>query len=249
MPEIDYRLGAHLPQNRPGGQAADPDQLPRQRRGTTPQMIGRFPDFDVLDPAILDTWDEATRKVVLGRLELTGRKLEFFTPEEELALRAFADTMLSQDREPRVPVAEMLDLKYSEGKLEGYQYEDVPDDRSLWREVLKGLDFTARGRYGRPFCELDLDARGAICGDLQQGVLQGGPWDAFNVERAYTVTMAAMVSEFYSHPWAWNEIGFGGPAYPRGYARFGPLGPVEAWEEPDTVSIDPVRDVETRHLP
>ena len=27
--------------------------------------------------------------------------------------------------------------------------------------------------------------------------------------------------QFYAHPWAWNEIGFGGPAYPRGYARFG----------------------------
>ena len=33
--------------------------------------------------------------------------------------------------------------------------------------------------------------------------------------------MRAVLSAFYSHPWAWNEIGFGGPAYPRGYARFG----------------------------
>ena len=24
---------------------------------------------------------------------------------------------------------------------------------------------------------------------------------------------------FYSHPTAWNEIGFGGPASPRGYVR------------------------------
>ena len=26
---------------------------------------------------------------------------------------------------------------------------------------------------------------------------------------------------FYAHPWAWNEIGFGGPAYPRGYKILG----------------------------
>ena len=26
---------------------------------------------------------------------------------------------------------------------------------------------------------------------------------------------------FYSHPWAWNEIGFAGPAYPRGYKNTG----------------------------
>ncbi len=33
--------------------------------------------------------------------------------------------------------------------------------------------------------------------------------------------MRSVLSAFYSHPWAWNEIGFGGPAYPRGYARLG----------------------------
>ena len=33
--------------------------------------------------------------------------------------------------------------------------------------------------------------------------------------------MRSMLAAFYSHPWAWNEIGFGGPAYPRGYARLG----------------------------
>jgi hypothetical protein len=31
--------------------------------------------------------------------------------------------------------------------------------------------------------------------------------------------MRATLACFYSHPWAWNEIGFGGPASPRGYVR------------------------------
>jgi hypothetical protein len=26
---------------------------------------------------------------------------------------------------------------------------------------------------------------------------------------------------YYAHPTAWNEIGFGGPASPRGYVRMG----------------------------
>ena len=30
-------------------QPADPDELPRQRRGKTPQMHGRYPDYDVLE--------------------------------------------------------------------------------------------------------------------------------------------------------------------------------------------------------
>jgi len=34
---------------------------------------------------------------------------------------------------------------------------------------------------------------------------------------------------YYSHPWAWDEIGFGGPAYPRAYMRL-ERGEAESWE-------------------
>ena len=57
-------------QSAPGKDPPDASWLPRQRRGTTPQMIGRYPDFDVFDAA--DTWDEATTKVVVARLHLDG---------------------------------------------------------------------------------------------------------------------------------------------------------------------------------
>ncbi len=101
----DVARGEHLPKLRPGAQPPHPSWLPRQRRGTTPQMIGRYPDFDVLDAA--DTWDEATKKTVLARLDPPG-PLRFFTADEEPTLRAFCDVVLAQDAEPRVPVAEMV---------------------------------------------------------------------------------------------------------------------------------------------
>ncbi len=44
---------------------------------------------------------------------------------------------------------------------------------------------------------------------------------------------------FYSHPWAWNEIGFGGPAYPRGYKNLG-TGRREPWEVVERDAADPV---------
>ncbi|HLI25128.1 MAG TPA: hypothetical protein VKU91_09240, partial [Acidimicrobiales bacterium] len=34
------------------------------------------------------------------------------------------------------------------------------------------------------------------------------------------------------HPWAWNEMGFGGPAYPRGYKALG-IDQRERWEVAD----------------
>ncbi len=56
--------------------------------------------------------------------------------------------------------------------------------------------------------------------------------------------MRAVLSEFYSHPWAWNEIGYGGPAYPRGYMRLGATGPARALRGARRrPSEDPVSDV------
>ena len=33
--------------------------------------------------------------------------------------------------------------------------------------------------------------------------------------------LKTVVGFYYAHPKAWNEIGFGGPASPRGYVRLG----------------------------
>ncbi len=237
----------HLPNRRPDGQPPHPSWLPVQRRGTTPQMIGRYPDFDVFDA--VDTWDDATTRVVLARLGPPG-PLRFFTPSEEPALRAFCDTVLAQDREPRVPVAEMVDAKLAEGRLDGYQYADMPDDRDTWRLVLRGLDEVARHRYGAAsFVEAELDAREALVDELAHARLGGGAFDELNVSRAWSVVTRAVLSEFYSHPWVWNEIGFGGPAYPRGFMRLGGAslggaGAREPFETPGATHEDPVRVVD-----
>ena len=240
----------HLPNLRPDGKPPHPSWLPSQRRGITPQMIGRYPDFDVL--ATADSWDDATKKVVLARLEPPG-PLRFFTAQEEPCLRAFCDTVLAQDTEPRVPVAESVDSKLADGLLDGYQYADMPDDRDTWRLVLRALDETASGRYGKAsFAAADSGTREAIIGQFSNGRLDGGARERLNVKRAWSVCMRATLSSFYSHPWAWNEIGFGGPAYPRGFMRLGgAIGPAAAREPFETrgaTDEDPVRIVQNGEL-
>jgi hypothetical protein len=210
-------------------------------------MIGRYPDFDVLDA--VDTWDEATKKVVLARLEPPG-PLRFFTSAEEPVLRAFCDTVLAQDCEPRVPVAEMVDSKLADGRLDGYQYADMPDDRDTWRLVLRGLDHTATHGYQTNFARCTDAQREAIVEQFAQGRLIGGAWAELNVTRAWSVVMRAALSAFYSHPWAWNEIGFGGPAYPRGFMRLGGPGAEgpevrEPFEKPGATDEDPVQVVDS----
>ncbi|WP_024441504.1 gluconate 2-dehydrogenase subunit 3 family protein [Mycobacterium sp. UM_WGJ] len=236
----------HLPNRRADRQPPHPSWLPKQRRGTTPQMIGRYPDFDVLETQ--DSWDAATRKVVLARLDPPG-PLRFFTAEEEPTLRAFCDIVLAQDSEPRVPVAEFVDAKLADGQLDGYQYADMPDDRDTWHLVLRGLDEAASAQYDKASLALaDVPSQLALVGQFSRGQLQGGSWSQLNVNRAWSVCMRMMLTGFYSHPWAWNEIGFGGPAYPRGFMRLGgPSGPSavrEPFETRGAVAKDPVELVQ-----
>lgn len=240
----------HLPNRRADRQPPHPSWLPRQRRGVTPQMIGRYPDFNVLDTA--DSWDAATRRVVLARLEPPG-PLRFFTPEEEPTLRAFCDIVLAQDNEPRVPVAEFVDDKLAAGRLDGYQYADMPDDRDTWRMVLRGLDEVAHDEHGSAsFADAEVAIQLSIVGRFADGALSGPTFSRLNVSRAWSVCMRMALAAFYSHPWAWNEIGFGGPAYPRGFMRLGGAAGSAAAREPfetrGATDEDPVHLVEEGEL-
>jgi gluconate 2-dehydrogenase subunit 3-like protein len=231
----------HLPKQRAPG--APPAQLPRQRKGTTPQQRGRYPDFDVLAQA--RHWDQATREAVLARVQ-SPPPIRFFSSAEERTLRAFCDVAMAQDREPRVPVLEMVDAKLFEGRLDGFRFHDMPEDPETWRLVAVKLDQEAQARGGGDggFAAAGGELQCQIVDAFSQGELD---WGELPSKKAWSVVMRGVLSEFYSHPWAWNEIGFGGPAYPRGFARLG-AGQRERWETPPEFEVDPVRDVHERGL-
>ena len=240
-----FRSGdpGHLPKRRSPG-IGPPDELPRQRKGITPQMYGRYPDWDVLEQQ--GHWDEVTRKVVLERVNEVP-PFRFFDEHERPTLKAFCDRVTAQDFEPRIPVLSMVDAKLHAGQLDGFQFAGMPDDRDVWHIVARGLDETARGAGGHDFAGLSEEAQRQIVERFSQGQLEGGAWDEVEVETAWSVVTRAILATFYSHPWAWNEIGFGGPAYPRGYAAFG-VGTKEHWEPEPAFDIDPVTDVQERGL-
>jgi hypothetical protein len=238
-----FREAGHLPKQSEDGEPRPPEELPRQRAGLTPQMHGRYPDYDVLAQA--DHWDPVTRELLESRAREVP-PVTVFTAAEEACLRPFLDVVLAQDAEPRIPVFEMVDKKFAQGKLDGYRYEDMPEDPETWRRVAAMLDRVARERGAPSFAALDDEARDAVVDAFSEGRLESGD---LNVTRAWSVVMRGALSEFYSHPWAFNEIGFGGPAYPRGYMRMhqGPDGR-EPWERPEAFEEDPVIDVPRRGM-
>jgi Gluconate 2-dehydrogenase subunit 3 len=240
----DFRRAEHLPNLREGRRPAPPEELPRQRNGVTPQMHGRYPDYNVLDE--IRHWDEATRRVVLDRVDNVPQ-IRFFTQPEAQTLGAFCDVVMGQDREPKVPVLNMIDAKLFAGKLDGFRYADMPDDRETWRRVAVGLDAAARQHGVSRFAGAPDEVQRRVVEAFSEGRLHGEVWDELPPARAWSVVMRGVLSEFYSHPWAWNEIGFGGPAYPRGYGRFG-VGQRESWEGAAAFDVDPERDVRERGL-
>ena len=187
-------------------------------------MHGRYPDHDVLAHA--GHWDPVTRAVVRSRVvDVPSRR--FFSKPEFRCLCAFCDVVLAQDAEPRVPVMSFVDAKLAAGQLDGFQHDGMPDDRDTWRQVAHGLDQAARQHGETTFAQADEPIQRKIVGAFADGSLNGQIWDRLPAKTAWTVVMRSVLSAFYSHPWTWNEIGFGGPAYPRGYMRLaeGPRAP------------------------
>ena len=209
-------------------------------RGATGQTPGgrqpRFPGFDVLAQA--DHWDEATRTVVLDRLKPPG-PLRFFTEEEAATLGPVFDALLDQDAEPKVPVLEMVDERLAENRLSGWHYKELPPDPEALRQIARGVEETAHAYHDLPFRDLDPRQEQHVLEAIRTDTAPGETWERLPPKRCWNVLTRYACEAFYAHPWAWNEIGFGGPAYPRGYARLG-LDMQEWWEVEDVEEEDPV---------
>jgi hypothetical protein len=199
----------------------------------TPTREERFPGFDTLQQA--HTWDDVTREVVRARVEDVP-PIAFLSAREERTARVLLDRLLAQHGEPRVPVVELIDVRLAVGDGDGYRYADMPEDGETWRRSLAGLDHDARDKLGVGFDEIAIADQHAIIQSIQD---ERGMWHELPAERVFGLWMRYACTAFYSHPWAWNEIGFGGPAYPRGYKNIG-VGRREPWEVAEVDANDPV---------
>jgi hypothetical protein len=203
--------------------------VPPPQRGVTPQHAGRFPGFDTLDQ--IKYWDHATAGVVLERLAVSTT-LAFFTAEEVAVARPLLDLLLGQDSEPRVPVLELIDTRLARGETDGWHYDDLPEDAEAWRQTLAWLEEDAETRHSRGFSHLVADEQRELLQAVQDLSKDGQKWHGWNAKHVWSLWTRYACTAFYSHPWAWNEMGFGGPAYPRGYLNIG-VDAREKWEVPD----------------
>jgi hypothetical protein len=205
----------------------------------TAGATGRFPGFDVLSQA--SHWDMVTAGVVASRTTPPPGR-QFFTGAEQACAGALLDQLTGQrDAGPRVPVVAMIDARLAAGQTDGWRYADMPEDGQAWRDTLGYLDKDAHARCGASFADApERDQRAMI-----QAVRDGGAdgrWHGLAAARVWSLWTRYACTALYSHPDAWSEIGFPGPAYPRGYKNRG-VGKLEPFEVRDArPAEDPVRD-------
>lgn len=180
----------------------------------------RYPGYDVLNKRDTSSWDAITREVVDERMS-TPLEPRFFNAAQWAALGALCDCIVAQSAErSAVPVAALLDAHLFANDGDGWRDARLPPLREAWCRGLAALDAEGAAGHDVPFMRLLPDQQTALVKRMQRGELhaaawQGMPSDVFFSKRV----LHDLYGAYYSHPSAWSEIGFGGPANPRGYVR------------------------------
>jgi hypothetical protein len=219
------------------------------------EQPGYYPGYSTM--AQKKSWDETTRDVVSERVEKTP-PIRFFSEKEALLLEAVVDRVMPQDdrAEARtIPIISVIDQRLYTNSLNGFRYEDMPPDQEAYKLAILAIDEMARSRFQQPFVELTVHRQELILKSLHDGKPDPdhAVWRRMPVHRFWALLMEDCVTAYYAHPWAWDEIGFGGPAYPRGYMRL-ENGLAEPWEKPErrydwNVPVDSLSELDEEGAP
>ncbi|HEX4004540.1 MAG TPA: gluconate 2-dehydrogenase subunit 3 family protein [Acidobacteriaceae bacterium] len=216
-------------------QAPDPILLPRDAATGEPlpprETPGYYPGFSTLAQKAF--WDEATRNLVEMRVEQTP-SIRYFTAEQARFWRAVFDHLIPQhDRVPerRIPLVEPLDERLYQNRGIGYRYESMPPDREAYGLGQRAIDEEAKQRFGGEFLTLPQRQQDLVLQAIHDRKPKAAKsiWKQMSIGRFWQLMMQDAIEAYYAHPWAWDEIGFGGPAYPRAYTRL-ERGEPEPWE-------------------
>ncbi|WP_395666233.1 gluconate 2-dehydrogenase subunit 3 family protein [Methylocella sp.] len=191
---------------------------------------GRYPGYDVTSKRNTPSWNDKTREVIDARLDVASRPA-FLSAEEWLTLVALCDRVMPQpEGRPRAPLAAYVDRQLLAGKTKGYRFADMPQPAEAWKRALAALDEVATREKGRPFAHLTQGDQDAMLHRMATGsfvaeALKGMPAATFWTSHV----IHDVIGSYYAHPEAWNEMGWGGPASPRGYVRLD-LDARDSWE-------------------
>lgn len=187
-----------------------------------------YPDYNVMDS--IKEWDEHTREIVLKRLGPFPEK-RFLEEQEVRKFRLIIRHLTYDDRD------EIFDwiLYYIDQRLHSEIGEfqrklKTPPEKVLIREGLKALDKLSVTLYNKAFNDADIKEQFEMLASIQlEKAVPITEWGTIPQRDLFNKLLDMIISSYYSHPTIWSEMGYGGPAYPRGYYRI-ELGWTDPWE-------------------
>lgn len=187
-----------------------------------------YPSFHVLDEQ--EAWDDHSQRIVLSRLE-PARSLRFFTAAEAGLVRRIC-SLLVHDETPDVLdyIVAHLDDTLHQSPGEGQRKAGIPPGPALIRAGLNAVAQGAQQVYGSAFEQLATEDQKHYLQQISAAKAEPPTvWGATPQREWFDKLLTLTVESYCSHPSVWSEIGYAGPAYPRGYVRT-QLGQLDPWE-------------------
>jgi hypothetical protein len=195
-----------------------------------PEHEVHYPRFDVMREE--EHWDPHTREIVAKRLKSESfYPYQFLTQDEGDSLFRLCAILLDDVRTPVLSyVVHHFDSTLQAGIGESQRKIGVPKQSALIRDGLALLDQVCNERYGEKFISLEESDQQQVVQQLVQGDISLlSDAKQVPVRDWMDKILTEAVAAYYSHPSIWSEIGYAGPAYPRGYVR-SEYGLTDPWE-------------------
>lgn len=188
----------------------------------------RYPTYDVWEQH--QQWDEHTKKIV-GSRRTPQVAHSFFSQQEGLLLQTVVSVLVDDHRlEIITYVTQHLDESTASPIGESQRKVGVPPKKQLYRMGLAALEEESHAVYGTGFMSLKQAEQHVILQAISAGqIAAAGAWAGFASADFFKLLLHDTVGAYYSHPLVWSDIGYGGPAYPRGYVRV-EKGLTDPWE-------------------
>jgi len=184
-----------------------------------------YPDYDVLAKWDTPSWNTQTRAVLRKRLtDVPPRR--FLSELQYETLEAVCDRVIPQGErgDDKAPIAPFIDARLHGNEGSGTRYEPMPPLQECWRRGLDAIEAEAQHRFHRAYRMLDPAEQDLILHAMNKGDTESPAWGPRMPAQKFMrhELLRTIVEVYYAHPAAWSEIGFGGPASPRGYVRLQP---------------------------
>ncbi|MGB5083564.1 MAG: gluconate 2-dehydrogenase subunit 3 family protein [Methylocystis silviterrae] len=178
--------------------------------------------YDVLAKWDTVSFDDRTREELSRRLRDVPKR-RFLTKGEFELLAAIVERLAPVlCKSERQSIAHWIDDRLFHNVGEGFRYAGEPPMRESWRKGLAAIDGEARRLFAVSFTLLDGSRKDATLRAIQRGVVDAALWRGLRPSLFFSHTLLKAIAGLaYAQPSAWSDIGFGGPASPRGYVRLG----------------------------